>query len=797
MKFTYSWLLDHLETTLTPEQLVPIFVQLGLEVEGLENAGENLKPFVIAEILETTPHPQADRLKVCKVSTGKEIFEVVCGAPNARQGIKVVFAPVGTKIPKTGTVLKLSAIRGVTSHGMMCSSSELMLGEESGGILELPSEAPLGTSYADYLGLNDTIFDIGLTPNRSDALGVRGIALDLASAGYGKLKPLKEASLHGTFKSPIAVHLNFNEDAKQACPLFVGCFLKGVQNKESPLWLKKRLEAVGLRPISALVDITNYLTLDQARPLHVFDAHKIQGDLTVRFSKADETFEALDNKTYTLDEGHIVIADSQGVVSLAGVIGGARTGCSLETTDVFLEVALFDPKQVAATGRSLNILSDARYRFERGVDPESVSVGLHQATRLIQDICAGEVSKAYVAGEVPVDTRRIEFDIFLVNRLTGISVSTEDIQNYLTAFHFKFDHKDNQFMVTPPSYRPDLTLAADIVGDFLRVYGYEKLEAEELPSLVWKKPSQSNGKIKEVRKLLSLRGLSESVTFAFLSEKEAGPFLGNTLKPLTLDNPISGFYTTLRPSLLPSLLTVASHNSAKGFHENTLFEVSDVYHGYEAKDQHLFASGIRTGLFSERHWITPSRPVNVFDVKADILALLELFGLSEDALTYGDAPSFYHPYKSATLKLGPQMVLGSFGEIHPKVLKTFDLKGPVVAFEVDLKRLLSLKSKKKGKPSLKLSSLQPVKRDFAFLIPENQDVRKLTKAIMSLQDCFIESVTIFDRYQGDKIEKGYISIALSVTLQPFEKTLTDEELEMISHRILESAHQSTGAILRS
>jgi phenylalanyl-tRNA synthetase beta chain len=795
MKFTLSWLKTHLETRAEAPAIAAKLTDLGLEVEGIEDPAKALAPFVVGYVAEAKQHPNADRLRVCRVDTGKGVVQVVCGAPNARTGMKGVFAAPGTHIPGTGLDLKEGNIRGEASNGMLCSARELGLGTDHDGIIELSDDAPIGMSFVKYRKLDDPIIEIKVTPDRADCLGVRGIARDLAAAGIGALTPFAPKHQSGKFKSPIQWRID--PSAATGCPYVAGRYFKGVKNGPSPQWLRDRLTSIGLRPISALVDITNFVTYDLGRPLHVFDAKKVAGDPTMRAAKAGETIVALDGKTYTLEAGMVVIADSRGPEAIGGIMGGEESGCSLETTDVFLEVALFDPIQVARTGRKLGILSDARYRFERGVDPKSAAWGVDVATALILELCGGEASEVTSAGTLPQGTRSISYRPPRVASLGGCEVSTDKQRQILQSLGFTVNGA-GVWQVTAPTWRVDVEGEADLVEEVLRVNGFDAIPAVSMPhigALPRMAVTPAQLRVQQAKRLLATRGLDEAVTFSFMPSKVAALFAGdNALIPLA--NPISADLDVMRPSILGNLLMAAGRNAARGISEVAVYEVGPSYANDTPKGQLTVAAGIRVGDFAPRHWSGKPRAVDAFDAKGDAVELLSALGAPvENLQATADAPGYYHPGRSASLRLGPN-VLAQFGEIHPKVMKALDLKGPAVAFEIFLDRVPMPRSKGTNRPLLDASAFQPLARDFAFVVASDVPAEKLVKAAKGADKALITEVAIFDVFEGGSLGEGKKSIALSVTLQPREKTLTDAEIEAVSARIVAAVNKATGGELR-
>jgi phenylalanyl-tRNA synthetase beta chain len=809
MKTTLAWLKTHLDTDWPLDKLVALLVMRGFEVEGVENRAAHLMPFRVARVLKTVPHPNADKLKLCAVDAGQGEVQVVCGAPNAHAGMLGVFAPPGTVIPRNQMVLKVSTIRGVQSNGMLCSGWELGLSEDHEGIIELPEGLTVGQPFAVAMGLDDPVMDIKVTANRSDCLSVRGIARDLAAAGAGTLKPLSlgwyggAASgalatdpVRGAFPCPVAVHLAGPDDA--ACPLFLGRLVRGVRNGPSPRWLQVRLEAIGLRPISALVDVTNFITFDLGRPLHVFDADKLKGDLVVRGARAGETLAALTGKTYALDPEMTVVADDTGPLSLGGVIGGESTGCTDETRNVYVEAALFDPVRTAATGRKLNLQSDARYRFERGVDPEFVRPGLEAATRLILELCGGSPSAVAQSGEVPQARLHIAFRPDRTRTLGGAAIDPAEQRAILERLGAKVEGSGETLTVETPPWRGDIEGEADLVEEVLRITGYEHIPAVSLPReaplpKAALDPAQRRAQL--VRRSLATRGLTEAVTFSFLSHKEAQLFGGGG-DALRLANPISADLDAMRPSLLPNLLAAARRNADRGIPDAALFELGAQYKTDQPDGQELMASGVRTGRTGAKRWDDPGRPVDAYLVKADAVAALEVCGIAADQLQVSaDPPAWYHPGRGGSLKLGPKP-LAWFGEIHPEVLAAMDVKGAAAGFEILLDAVPMPRAKGRARPLLKLSPFQPVERDFAFLVPQDLPAEALIRAARGVDRKLIAEVRLFDVYTGAGVPEGKKSLAITVVLQPEEATLTDAALEGFSKRLVAAVEKATSGTLR-
>lgn len=798
MKFTLSWLKQHLDTTASLDEVRDALTMLGLEVEGVTNPAETLKGFVVGYVVEAVQHPNADRLRVCKVDTGSGVVQVVCGAPNARTGMKGIFAPSGSYIPGTDLHLKASKIRGQDSNGMLCSLRELQLGEDHSGIIDLPAEATTGAPAAEALGLDDPVIEIKVTPNRADCLGVHGIARDLAAAGLGILKPMKADRIAGTYKSPIQWTHGYEAQPDSPCPIVVGRHFRGVRNGPSPDWLQRRLKAIGLRPISALVDITNLVTFDLNRPLHVFDARKLAGDLIMRQAREGEQILALDGKTYTLDATNAVIADAKGVHGIGGIMGGEDTGVAEDTTEVFLEVAYFDPIRTAASGRKLGIFSDARYRFERGIDPQSVWWGAEVAARLILELCGGETSEVVSSGVMPNWQRSFVLRPDRVKTLTAIDVPAAETAAILGKLGFVVDGS-GPWTAAVPSWRPDIVGEADLVEEVTRVWGFDNIPTTSLPRLSpTSKPVRDpmQRRVPMARRALATRGMNEAVTWSFLPLKQAARF-GGGQADLRLLNSIAAELDTMRPSILPNLLDAARRNEARGLADPALFEVGPQYKDATPTGQRVVAAGIRHNMAVPRNWAGPARTVDAYDAKADALAVLTAIGAPVDNLqAQSGAPDWYHPGRSGVLKLGDR-VMAQFGELHPELSAGADLKGPVVAFEVFLDAPPLPKAKAtKARPRLVLSAFQPLERDFAFIVDSDVDADKLVRAARNADKALVTAARVFDVYTGKGVPSGKKSIALTVTLQPVERTLTDAEIEAASNKIVAQVAKATGATLR-
>ncbi len=796
MKFTVSWLKDHLDTDITLEALLEALNNVGLEIEDIHNPADKLGVFKIAEVISAEPHPNADKLRVCQVSDGTETVQIVCGAPNARAGMKAVLGRKGDYIPGLDFTLKDATIRGVDSFGMMCSAKELELGEDHDGILDLAADAPVGESYAKWAGLDDPVIEVAITPNRQDCLGVYGIARDLAAAGHGTLRALSVPTVDFSAASSVGVSI-----ATDGCSRFLGRAFSGIKNGPSPEWLQKRLAAIGMRPISALVDITNYISYDLGRPLHVYDTSKLNGDIIVRKADEGEKFTALDDKSYVTNGFETVIADGSGVLGFGGVIGGLESGCTDETTDVFLEAALFDPIKTAITGREHGILTDARYRFERGVDPLFIDTGMAIASQMILDLCGGTASEMVKAGEVPTWSKLVSFRPERVMTLGGLDLPAADSIALLDKLGFKVvSENGGVYAFEVPSWRVDVDGEADLVEDVLRIHGLDNVPSVPLPATdhkAGKTLSPRQKRARAVKRTLAASGMMEAVTWSFMTRSDAIAFGGGG-DDLVIDNPISSELDCMRPSILPNLLKAAQRNANRGAEGMALFEVGPTYENDTPKGQELVASGVRTAKVSARHWAQAQASVSAFDAKADALAALSAAGAPVDNLMVMDgAGGHYHPGRSGTLRLGPKNVLATFGEIHPSALTALDVDGPAVGFEVFLDRIPAPKKSTATKGALQQSNLQAVHRDFAFIVDEDVAAAKLIKAVRGVAKNLITDVIIFDVYQGQGVEAGKKSVAISVKMEPKDQTFSDSEIEGIAVKIMAAVQKSTGAVLRA
>lgn len=790
MKFTLSWLREHLDTTASASELVDAMTMAGLEVEHVADPATKLAAFTVAKIVEAVQHPNADRLRVCQVDTVDGRKEIVCGAPNARAGLTTIYAPIGAYVPGLGVTLVEKPVRGVVSNGMLCSASELEAASESDGIMDLPDSLAVGTPAATALGL-EAVIDFEVTPNRPDWLGVVGIARDLAAAGLGDLKDIAIAPVPGSFANPIEIRL----PAPEACPAFSGRLIRGVKNGPSPAWLAQRLTSIGLRSINTLVDITNLITYDRARPLHVYDAAKLTGGfIEARMGAAGEEVAALDGKTYAVTPDICVIADGSGVIGLGGVMGGESTGCSETTTEVFLESAWFDPILTAQTGRSTGINSDAQYRFARTVDPQSLVPGLELATRLILELCGGEASELTLAGEAPTPPTAMTFDRAYVKQLSGLDIGEARIDEILTRLGFAVAGDQ----VTPPSWRRDVEGRADLVEEVARIQGYDALPATPLPELA---PAAGGvltvrqGRVRVARRAMAARGYAETITWSFTAQATAKLFGGGDPK-LVVTNPIASDLDCMRPSILPNLIEAAGRNARRGFPDLAAFEIGPLYRGDEPQDQVTVLAAL-TAPHPPRRW-DGARTDPLFDLKADLMAILEEIGAPNLQLVQGGTSDWWHPGRSARLQLGPKTIVAEFGELHPRVLKALDVDGPLVAFELNLDALPEGKRKStKTRPALELSALMPLSRDFAFVVGAEVAAGDLIRPILAADKVLIADARVFDVYQGAGVAEGSKSVAIEVLLQPREKTLTEPEIEALSARIVAAADKAVGAKLRS
>jgi len=794
MKITLSWLKEHLETDADLATIVETLTRIGLEVEGVENAAEKLAPFRVAEILTAAPHPQADKLQVLTVDAGTgEAIQVVCGAPNARAGLKGVFGAPGAYVPGSDLTLKVAAIRGVESRGMMCSVRELELGDAHEGIIELDADAPVGAAFAEWAGLDDPVIEISVTPNRQDAMGVHGIARDLAAAGLGTLKPVDVAPIAGTFPCPIEIR----PDDPEGCPAFYGRVIRGVTNGPSPDWLQQRLKSVGQRPISALVDMTNYIMLGYGRPLHVYDLAKLSGAIVARRAREGEEMLALNGKTYGLDPSITVIADDAGVHDIGGIMGGEHSGVTETTKDILIECAYFDPEHIALAGQKLALTSDARSRFERGVDPAFLDTGLALATAMAIQLAGGEASQIVRAGAPPLAEKHVDYDPARCAALAGVDVAADRQQDILQRLGFTMSRgaAGECWRVAVPSWRRDVDGPADLVEEVIRIEGLDKVPSTPLPRAPGvARPTATPEQMAErrARRAAAARGLSEAVTWSFIAEREAELFGGAAWR---VANPISEEMKAMRPSLLPGLLAAAARNAARGAESIALFEIG---RRYLEEGERATLGFVLAGPRGPRHWSGKQGAVDAYDAKAEALAILAAAGAPVDNLqVLGDAGDVYHPGQSGRLCLGPKNVLANFGALHPRLARAFDLDGPVVAGEIFLDAI----PQKRGQTGHMRSAyapppLQAVKRDFAFLVPADLPADKLLRAVRGADKAAITDANLFDVFTGAGVPEGQKSLAVEVTLQPAEKSFTEEELKAISGRIVAAA-AALGAALRA
>jgi phenylalanyl-tRNA synthetase beta chain len=801
MKFTLAWLREHLETDATLDEITFALTDLGLEVESTHDPAERLAAFTVGEVLEAGSHPDADRLRVCRVATRDGERQIVCGAPNARAGIKVVVAQPGDHIPGIDLTLKVGTIRGVESHGMMLSEREMEISDEHSGIVELPADAPVGARYVDVVRF-DPVIEIAVTPNRPDALGVAGIARDLAARGLGRLRTPAIDPVPGVFPNPVAVYLA-PDVASEACPLFAGRLIRGVTNGPSPAWLQERLRAIGLRPISALVDITNYVTYDRARPLHVFDADKVLAPITVRLARPGERMVALDGKDYTFDGTETLVCDANGPESIGGVMGGARSGVTEATTTVFVESAWFDPIRTARTGRRLRILSDARYRFERGVDPSSPVPGIELATRMILDLCGGEASEVEVAGKAPRTAHSVALDPGRTRRLVGMDVPRAEQVRILGALGFAATDAGDTLSVAVPSWRPDIGGEADLVEEIARIAGLSQLAGAPMaraPDVARPVLTPMQRREGATRRRIAAAGYNECVTYIFIDAEAAGHFGGGT-EAVRLENPISSEMSHLRPDLLPGLLRAAARNQARGIGDLALFELGHVFAGGEPGEQRLQAGAVRTGATGPRDAHGARRPVDLWDARADAEAALAAAGAPAGLMVLRSAPPWFHPGRSAVLSLGPKTPLAAFGEIHPRVLAALDVKGPAVGFTLHLEAIPFPRARSATRPALVTSDLPAVERDFAFVLDDRVEAETVLRAARGADKALITDVAVFDVFEGPKAEAqmgaGRKSLAIAVRMQPVKATLTEAEIEAVSARIIAGVEKATGGTLRT
>ncbi|WP_171235002.1 phenylalanine--tRNA ligase subunit beta [Ruegeria sp. HKCCA6837] len=797
MKFTLSWLKDHLDTDASVDEIAEALTDLGLEVEEIVNPADRLAGFTLGHVKHAEKHPDADKLRVCTVETDEGDLQIICGAPNAREGITVVVCKPGMYIPGLDITISVGKIRGVESFGMMASERELELSEEHDGIIELPT-GEVGDKFVDWLAENDPskvdpMIEIAITPNRPDALGVEGIARDLAARGIGTLKQRDYAPVPGDFECPIKVSID--EDTLDGAPHFTGRLIRGVKNGPSPQWLQDQLKAIGLRPISALVDITNYMTFDHNRPLHVFDADKVQGNLRVHRAKGGETLVALDEKEYTLQPGMMLISDDKGPESIAGIMGGEETGCTEETVNVFLESAFWDHVQIALTGRALKINSDARYRFERGVDPEYTREGLEHATQMILDICGGEASNVVEAGKTPNHGRAYKLDAARVQSLVGMDIPESEQRQTLTRLGFRLEGE----MAHVPSWRPDVLGEADLVEEVARIASLTKLQGKPLPRVTDGIPKAVMTPMQRrqsmARRTCAALGYNECVSYTFIDQASAALFGGGD-DATQLENPISSEMSHMRPDLLPGLLQAAARNQARGYADVALFEVGPVFHDGEPGDQKTQITGLLVGRSGPKDVHGASRPVDVFDAKADAEAILAAIGAPAKVQILRDGDAWWHPGRHGKICLGPKKVLGVFGELHPRVLQAMDIKGPAMAFTIWPDEVPLPRKSGATRAALELRDLQAVERDFAFVVDEGVEALTLVNAAAGADKALIEDVRVFDEFIGGSLGEGKKSLAITVRLQPTDTTLKEKDIEAVAEKIIAKVTKATGGVLR-
>lgn len=788
MKFTLSWLKQFLITDASAEEIIEKLTNIGLEVEEIVNQADIYKNFIIAEIVSSTPHPEADKLKICQVNNGKEILQIVCGAPNARAGIKVVLAPVGTVIPINGMVIKESKIRNALSCGMMCSAKELNLGEDSQGIIELDDKYIVGSNFAENYGLNEVQIELSITPNRGDCLGVYGIARDLAASGIGKLKALEVKKNVTSFDSPIDVKIT-----SEYCSKYMGRYFKGITNTTSPEWLQKALKSIGINPISSLVDITNYFTFAFSRPMHVFDADIIS-DIEIRNANNGEKFIALNDKEYALNQENVIIADKDNILGLAGIIGEKKSGASLTTKNAFLEIALFDADSVAKTARMHQIDTDAKYRFERKIDPEFMNIALELATSMILEICGGEASNSININNFNYSPAMIDFPLNELEKRIGIGYDKTNVINILQNLGFKVEDLGSSLKLQVPSWRNDIAIKEDIVEEIARIDGYDKITFIPLPKFIKQNEGEKSHNSYRISQIVASLGLNETVTWSFMSDKKSALF-GELREELYLKNPISVELNYMRSSILGNLLEAAENNQNRSINNLGLFEIGPIFQ--KLTEQTLTVTGLRIGKNNERNHYKDYRDVDAFDAKSDILNIISGIGFDAAKLQYitENLPKSYHPGRSSGLALGKN-IIGYFGELHPSLIKAYNLNHKAVGFELFLDKIPVTKEKiRKG--ALQLSDYQKLERDFAFLIDKNISSDMAIKNIAAIDKKLIKNINIFDIYEGKNIEEGKKSIAFSVTIQADDRTLSEAEIENISKNIIDTVIKNTNGTLRA
>ncbi|MBD1173330.1 phenylalanine--tRNA ligase subunit beta [Pelagibacterales bacterium SAG-MED03] len=802
MKITFDWLKDHLDTKLKEDKLLEQLTNVGLEVESVENLSAGLDLFKVAKILKTEKHPNADRLKVCDVDVGeKEIKKVVCGASNAKPGLFTIYAPPGAVVPKSKVKLVVAKIRDVTSYGMLCSESELNLSDESEGIIELSSKKYQKSTGKSYFSKSDSnLIDLSITPNRPDCLGVRGIARDLAASGFGKFKNLKEKKIKSNIKQTLKIKIT--KEKNQACSSFGSCLITNVKNTESPKWLKDKLVSIGQKPISAIVDVTNYVMLDNNRPLHAYDADKIEKGIVVRNSKSGEEFTALDNKNYKLDDGMCVISDNKGVLGLGGIIGGIRSGTELDTKNILLESAYFEPRSIRSTSKKLNLDTDAKFRFERGIDPSSIEDGLNKAALLIKEICGGEISKIDIQRIEKEKIKTIKFDINLFEKITGFKISTKEIFKILENLGFKIKKEKKYLKLTVPTWRPDISQEIDIVEELVRITGYDKIKIiDPIKERTKSTLTQSQKLFHFLQRAIASKGYLEAITWSFTDSNYNDHFKDKN-KEIKIVNPISSDLGVLRNSIFSNLIMYMNKNLDRGFKDLSIFEIGPIFTGLNPGEQNTVVCGLSAGKKSRLSWIEKERNVDVFDVKRDVVQTLVEAGYnSEKFFIDSETPNYYHPGKSGRLFLnrGKDQIAAYFGEIHPNILKKIDIKiETLLGFEIFIDNLkIPKKALKDQKTKFEVSDYQKSERDFAFIVDKEVKAQDLINAVSSVNQKLISNIKVFDVYEGEKIPENQKSIAISVTIQSSEKTLNDNDLENINNSIIKTVENKTGAKIRS
>lgn len=794
MKFTLSWLKEYLDTNATADEICVTLTNIGLEVESITDQSQALKYFSVAKIIEAKAHENSNKLKICQVETAdsKTPLQIICGAANARTGLKVAYAPIGSVIPNGGLVIKKAKIAGVESSGMLCSAAELGLGENGEGIIEIDEKHQIGTKITDIYGLNDAVIEINVTPNRGDCLGIYGIARDLSANGIGRLENLNIAPSKTNFSSPIQV----KNQAVKVCNIAAFRHIQNVRNCESPKWLKDKLNAVGVNSISAIVDITNFVMLTLNRPMHAYDASKIKGSLAVRFANIQENFTSLKNDKFILDEKILVIADEEKTLGIAGVIGSNNSSCDLESTEIFLESAFFNPSTVAHAGRKLNILSDSRFRFERGVDPSNCVDGIELATKLITEICGTEnlkISEIKFAEGEKILPKKIEFNCDKIKKLIGVEVEKENILQILSSLNFKVEETGGSaILVTVPSHRHDISIAEDLVEEVIRIFGFDKITPQKLENI---EAINSFDNISKAKSSLATKGMIETISWSFCDSNLVDIFAEKNEK-LILANPISIELDHMRPTLMIGLIESYRKNNLRNFSDLSLFESGKVFSDIAENGQKMMISGIRAGKNKIQNHYHDERDFDIFDVKKDLLDVVEIFGIRSESLQINtqEVPKYYHPHRSAVLKLGKN-IIGYFGEIHPAVTKKFGLKNRINAFEIFVDNLPN-QPKSSSRKAFSANDLPLVERDFAFLVNQDQAIGDLIKTIANCDKQLIKEVNIFDIYSGSNIDETKKSVALRIIIQPIEKTLTSEEIDVLSKKIIDAVCKYYNAALR-